>query len=286
MTPELGERVSTGDAVLDCRVAGAGPVVLCVHGFPDCAASFAAVTPALVGAGYRVVCPATRGYAPSGPAPSGRYDVRALGEDLVALARHFSPEAPVRLVGHDWGALAGYAATALAPERFSHLATLAVPHLGAAAWRFATAAQLRRSAYIGLFQLRGLAEWRLRARDFALVLALWRRWSPGWACPRAHLDAVKAALRPHPSAVLAYYRALPRALVAPRSLLFRRTRVRSLYLHGARDGCIGVELARGLEAGYAGPFEAHVLPGVGHFLHLEAPDAVGAHLVRFLARGT
>jgi hypothetical protein len=49
--------------------------------------------PALVRAGYRVVVPTLRGYAPSGVAWSGRHD--ALAADLVALA-DATPPAPPR----------------------------------------------------------------------------------------------------------------------------------------------------------------------------------------------
>ena len=38
-------------------VAGDGPVVLCLHGFPDHAASFRYQLPALAEAGYRAVAP-------------------------------------------------------------------------------------------------------------------------------------------------------------------------------------------------------------------------------------
>src|SRR5271154_3488773 len=44
---------------------GAGPLVLCLHGFPDTAHSFRHQMPALAAAGYHVVAPFMRGYSPT-----------------------------------------------------------------------------------------------------------------------------------------------------------------------------------------------------------------------------
>jgi pimeloyl-ACP methyl ester carboxylesterase len=274
--------VDTGGATLGCLVAGDGPLVICAHGFPDCARSFRLQAPALVAAGYRVVAPWMRGYAPSTPARDRRYDAAALGSDLIALARHFSPAAPARLVGHDWGAVAAYAAVALAPRAFSHLVTIAVPHLRIAGPRFVTPAQLRRSWYMGLFQLPRLAERKLVADDFALVDRLWRDWSPCLALPNDELAAIKSAMRGRERELLAYYRAMfSRAAPATARLLRRRTHVPSIYVHGIDDGCIGVELAEGVERAYAGPIAVHRLPG-GHFVHQEAVEQFNDILVQFM----
>ncbi len=279
------ERVDTGDVTLACSVAGDGPLVIAAHGFPDDMTTFRAQVPALVAAGFRVVCPAMRGYAPSGVAASGRYDAEALGRDLVAVADRFSPDAPARLVGHDWGAVAVFAAVGLAPSRFSHLATLAVPHVAAFMTNM-SAAQARRSWYMGFFQLRGVAEARLRADDFAFVDRLWRDWSPGYAASAEELRAVKDALAGREREVLAYYRALfsPRALFGgSRSLLFGKVRVPSIHLHGADDGCVGVSCTRGEERWFEGPHALHVIAGAGHFLHRERPDEINARLLAFFA---
>jgi pimeloyl-ACP methyl ester carboxylesterase len=274
--------VDTGAATLACLVAGEGPLVICAHGFPDCARSFRHQVPALVAAGFRVVVPYLRGYAPSSRARDRRYDAGALGGDLVTLARHFSPGRPARLVGHDWGAVAGYAAVALAPGAFSHLATIAVPHLRVAGPRFVTPAQLRKSWYMGLFQLPRLAERRLAADDFALVDRLWRDWSPGLAVPAGELAAVKASLRGREREVLGYYRAiLSRATSSSGRLLRRPTRVPSIYVHGIDDGCVGLALAEGVERAYAGPIAVHRLPG-GHFVHQEAVEQFNGILLEFL----
>ena len=280
---ETSGRIDLGDVTLAYAEAGAGPLVLAVHGFPDDATTFRAQVPALVAAGYRVVCPTQRGYAPSGVARSGRYDAEALGGDLVALARRLSPDAPVRLIGHDWGAVAAFAAAAISPDRFSHLCTLAVPHPAAFA-RNLDAAQARRSWYMALFQLPLLAEARLEASDFALVDRLWRDWSPGYRPSPEELRRVKAGLAGRCGEVLAYYRTLrsPRAIGGmPRRLLLGKVRVRSLHLHGADDGCVGVDCTRGAERFYEAPYRLRVVERAGHFLQRERPEEVNPELAAF-----
>jgi pimeloyl-ACP methyl ester carboxylesterase len=279
-------RISVGAAELAVDVDGdaRAPLVILSHGFPDCARTFRHQVPALLAAGYRVAVPTLRGYAPSTVASDGRYDASALGGDLCALARHLSPSAPVHLVGHDWGAVASYAAVARAPGLFASLCTAAVPHPRAAWRRFFTPAQLRRSWYAAFFQLRGVAERRLAAHDFALVDRLWRDWSPGYAPDSGELALVKNGFREpsHLHAVLGFYRAL--AHRDSGRLLLRRARVPALYVHGERDGCVGIELAEGVDRAYAEGVEVVRIGDAGHFVHLEAPDAFNRALLGFLGR--
>lgn len=275
--------IDTGDVTLSCLLAGEGPVVIALHGFPDSRDTFRPLLPALTAAGYRVVIPALRGYWPSGVARSGRHDALAVAEDALFLADHFSPGERVRLVGHDWGAVAAFAAVARAPDRFSHLATMAVPHPAALIRGFASPAQLRRSWYVGLFQIPYLAEARLAEGDFALVDRLWRDWSPGYQPAGEEMEVVKAGIRERVGPVLQYYRSLrsPRRLFEARAV-FGKVAVPSLHVHGADDGCVGVEHARGAERFYTSEYNLIEVPDAGHFATRERPAVVAEALVRFL----
>lgn len=272
-----------------CLTAGDGPLVLLVHGFPDDATSFAPLCDALADAGFRAVAPFTRGYAPTTAAADGDYSIAALGADLVALIRALGADRAA-IVGHDWGAIAAYAAANLAPAFIRDLITLAVPPLGAFVGR-TRAAQLRRSWYIGLLQLRGIAERRLVADDFALIDRLWADWSPGWRAPAERLAAVKRTFRQPGTvdAAVAYYRALrPRlrhldAWRRSRSLAFQPLRVPALVLAGERDGCIGAELFAHAATTDDAPLDCRILPSVGHFMHLEDPARVHALILDRLA---
>jgi pimeloyl-ACP methyl ester carboxylesterase len=283
VTPEHFS-VDTGSATLACLSFGSGQPVLCAHGFPDCAWSFRHQVAPLVERGYRVVAPWMRGYAPSSLARDGRYDVAALANDLCALAEHLGGR--VRLVGHDWGAIAAYAACARSPELFSQLCTIAVPHLRVAGPRWIRPSQLRKSWYMGFFQLRFLAERKVSADHFAFIDRLWRDWSPGYQATREELDEVKSAIAPpdHLRAVLGYYRALFSAPTRRHGgrLLRAKTRVPAIYVHGLDDGCAGVELCDGVEAAYEVGVKVHRLPG-GHFVHLESPSEFNRVLIDFFS---
>ena len=65
--------------------------------------------------------------------------------------------------------------------------------------------------------------------------------------------------------------------------LAKRATVPTLYLHGSEDGCIGVEVLDGVEDHLAENSRVAILPNVGHFAHLEAPDALWREVDAFLA---
>lgn len=269
---------------------GAGPLALCLHGFPDDARTWRHQTPALVEAGYRVVTPFMRGYAPTSPPADGRFDAMALGEDVAALLDALEADDAV-VIGHDWGAAATYFGALLASARIRKIVTLAVPY-GPGFFRALREryAQQRRSWYMLFFQ-HALADEALARDDFAMIEHLFHDWSPGWQPPRETVEAVKETFR-RPgtvAAALGYYRHTmrpvfdePAQLDAMLAAMALPLQVPALYLHGADDGCIGVELAQGLEPYFARGVRVQIIPGAGHFLHQERPDEVNRTILDFL----
>jgi pimeloyl-ACP methyl ester carboxylesterase len=84
-----------------------GPIALCLHGFPDTAYTWRKVAPQLVDAGWRVVAPFMRGYAPTSVPSDGSYHVGALMDDALRVLDAAGPTGRDVFIGHDWGALAG-----------------------------------------------------------------------------------------------------------------------------------------------------------------------------------
>jgi pimeloyl-ACP methyl ester carboxylesterase len=271
--------------------AGDGPLVLCLHGFPDHARSFRHQLPALAQAGFRAVAPFMRGYAPSDVPADGPYQSAALAEDAAALLSALS-DRPAAVFGHDWGAVAAYGAAILAPDRVSRLVTAAVPHGPALPTAFMTSyEQQRRSWYMFFFQT-PLADMALVHDDFRFLERLWSDWSPGWRWPAEEMEALKETFRQPgvAGAALAYYRHTLNPLLQRPELAATQERVQmspvtvpSLYIHGAADGCIGLELADGMEIFFPAGLERLVVPEAGHFVHQERPDVVNAKLLEFLA---
>ena len=69
--PVTERRVAANGIDFTILEAGAGPLALCLHGFPDSPHSFEPLLVGLAGAGFHAVAPFMRGYAPSGVAPDG-----------------------------------------------------------------------------------------------------------------------------------------------------------------------------------------------------------------------
>jgi pimeloyl-ACP methyl ester carboxylesterase len=272
---------------------GKGPLILCLHGFPDCYHSFRHQLPFLAKHGYRAVSVSLRGYEPSSQPSDGDYSLESIANDIVAFIDQLG-EDKVHLIGHDWGAAITYTAGAAAPERFHSLTTMAVPHSG----RFVNEAffnpkQAILSWYMLFFQLRGIADYTVRRNDFAFIRWLWRVWSPNWQIEESVLSEVIDTLR-QPGvqrAALAYYR----EALSPKQLPLTPSRradngypvpVPTLALTGRDDGCINCDIFQALcrEADFPTGLEVCVVEDAGHFLHQEQPDAVNALILDWVQR--
>lgn len=272
---------------------GSGPLALCIHGFPDNPRTFLHQVPVLVEAGYRVVTPWTRGYAPTAPSPTGTYQTAALGRDIIALADALSPDEPVVVFGHDWGALASYAAAIHAPERIRRLVTAAVPYGPSMQTSFLTNYdQQKRSWYVFFFQT-PLAEGAVAHDDMRFIRNLWREWSPNWEFTEEDIGPVLETLgRPGVlEAAIDYYRCIldparqDPALADEQAFYgFAPIEVPTLYFHGRSCGCMGVELVEGMETVFPKGLEKVFFDRAGHFVHRENPDEVNDRILKFLAQ--
>ena len=295
MAAELKERiVRASNLNFHVLEMGDGPLVLCLHGFPDTAHSFRHQLPMLAKAGYHAVAPFMRGYAPTEPAPDGRYDGAALAQDAINLIGALGYDDAI-IFGHDWGAVAAYGATAAAPKRVSKLITAAVPYGQSVMLAFATNyAQQRRSWYMFFFQL-AIAEMAVAYNDFAFLERIWADWSPGWKWSAEDIEALKRCFRVSTTlpAALGYYRATFGALLhragstqtaasAPASPT--PFQVPAMMLHGRDDGCLGVELLEGMEAFFPKGLRKEIVANAGHFVHQERPDEVNKLVLDFLKK--
>ncbi|NUR85130.1 MAG: alpha/beta fold hydrolase, partial [Nonomuraea sp.] len=216
---------------------GDGPLALCLHGFPDTAHTWRHLLPTLAERGYRAVAPFLRGYAPTEVPADSAYEGAALVADVVALHEELGGDGDAVLVGHDWGTVPVYGAA----DRFRRAVAMAVPPFGALMSGFFDYAQLKRSFYIFLFQT-GLAETAAASPGF--LDGLWADWSPGYDATQ-DLEFVRRSLADpaNLAAAIGYYRAMlgttPPSDRYPEVEAATRTPI--LYLHGARDGCLGPE---------------------------------------------
>lgn len=265
--------------------AGSGPLVLFLHGFPDTAASFAPMLPKMAAAGFRAVAVSMRGYAPTGLPERPDYSPLTLGRDVIALVEDFGAR-DACVVGHDWGALAAYAAAAMRPDRIRRIVTAALPHLRRFVLR-PSRSQLRASRYMLRFQIPG-ADKDLAKDDFARLFDLVREWSPGWIWPDSYAAAVKLAFAEPERlrAALNYYRALPAALFRAECwrYLLKPLQVPARVIYGERDGAMLARSFQGQEHLFARGLDLVELPACGHFMHLEMPETFARLVIEYLQR--
>jgi pimeloyl-ACP methyl ester carboxylesterase len=279
-------RVRANGVDFACLSAGPedGPLALCLHGFPDHAPSFTPLLHDLARQGYQAVAPWMRGYHPTSAAPDGRYQSAVLALDAVALVEALSPDGRAHLVGHDWGALAASGAAILAPDRVRSLVSMALPHpavVGATLtgdWE-----QRKRSWYMWFFQLDVVPELVVPGDDFAFVEMLWREWSPGHAPDPAHMARLKQTLSAPGvlEAALGYYRQTIDFSRQADELAATQVDVSSgtigvpaLFLMGGDDGCFAPDRAGDSLQHCSAEARVEILEGLGHFLHVEAPELV------------
>ncbi|EKF75016.1 hydrolase [Alcanivorax hongdengensis A-11-3] len=277
-----------GDLRFPALMAGTGDPVILLHGFPDTYENWAVQVNALASAGYTAIAPALRGYAPGCQPGNGDYSLYAAVDDLMVFAAQLGGR--VHLIGHDWGAAVGYLACAQSPDTFCSFSALAIPPLRRLPQALLKVPeQILLSGYMQFFQLPLAPEAWLKRGNMAGVEALWRRWSPDWE-PGLYLDNARDTLSQPGviSAALAWYRALFKVWrkehQKARAWLSRDIATPTQILVGSRDGCMSPKLLANtvVESDFSAGVAVHEIEDAGHFLHLEHPDAVNAHLLHLL----
>jgi pimeloyl-ACP methyl ester carboxylesterase len=124
------EIFETNGIRLRVALAGQGPLVVLVHGWPESWYSWRHQIPALAAAGFRVAAPDVRGYGGSDkPQPVEAYAIEEMCADIAGLVTALG-ETRAILIGHDWGALIVWNTALFHPEMVSAVAGLSVPYTG------------------------------------------------------------------------------------------------------------------------------------------------------------
>jgi pimeloyl-ACP methyl ester carboxylesterase len=120
--------IETNGVRLRAVVEGEGPLVILLHGFPQCWYLWRHQIDPLVEAGFQVAAPDQRGYGGSDrPAEIEAYNIIDLTNDVVGLADVLGQERFI-VVGHDWGAPVAWHTALLHPRRVRAVAGMSVPH--------------------------------------------------------------------------------------------------------------------------------------------------------------
>jgi pimeloyl-ACP methyl ester carboxylesterase len=96
--------VQNGPIDLNVAVEGRGPLILCVHGFPELWYSWRHQIAHFSEHGYKVAALDVRGYGRSSkPHEIAAYSIRELASDVAAAIDQVGGGTSI-LFGHDWGA--------------------------------------------------------------------------------------------------------------------------------------------------------------------------------------
>ena len=262
------------DLVFDVNDSGPaeGPVVVLLHGYPENRTSWDAITPLLVGAGFRVLAPDQRGYSPRAR-PKGRraYATQHLAGDVVALLDAAGVE-KAHVVGHDWGGGVAWALAEQHPHRLHTVTSLTTPHPRAMQKAMLTGTQALKSWYMFLFQLPLLPELSYSDRMQKRFRATLR----GTGLSDDAIDRYITPLREPGAATAAlnWYRAVPFS-----TSMKGEVSVPTLYVYPTNDAFL-TRKAADLTGDYVtAPYRYEVLEGETHWLPEEAPDTVAGLVI-------
>lgn len=309
--------VNVGDIDLHIAEQGAGqPIVLC-HGFPGLWFSWRHQLSTLADAGYRVIAPDMRGYGRSGaPLDPHDYDRRHTVADLVGLLDALDIEQAV-FAGHDFGAHLVWDLPTWAPERVRALAQFSVPRTPRIPVQpsvgFAYLAS-KHFLHLHYFQESGVADRELDGHPREFLAKIFHALAGGgqyldcWNHPsdgNGYLDVL-----PEPPALpwswltaaefdiyvdeftrtgftggLNWYRAEDFTWEQNSELYDTPITVPTTFIVGADDPVLkmmGDDPLGQTASRVPGLQATHVIPDVGHFVQMEAPEQVNRILVDFL----
>lgn len=265
-------------------IAGKGPLLILLHGFPQYWYTWRHQIPVLA-EHFTVVAPDLRGYGESEkPLKIDEYTTKTISKDITGLIGELGFE-KAHIVGHDFGGAVAWKIAQLEPDRVDHLVVLNCPHpyIFAKALR-SNFTQIRKSWYIFFFQLPYLPEWMVQRGGRKFVSKLLRSSSKRKdTFTNEDIDNYTRALQ-IPGVLTAafnYYRAAFRCKPSTEELK-KKISAPTLLIWGEEDQALGRELTLGMEPLFTGPFKIEYIPQCGHFVNEEEPEKVNAHLLNFL----
>ena len=262
-------------------MGGTGPLILLVHGFPECWWTWRHVIPALAQAGHRVGALDLRGFGGSDRPPSG-YDLLALAQDLAAVVRSLGHERAV-VVGAGLGGQVAWALPHVAPDLTTAIVPVGAPHPLALRSLRARALSGPALQYVSL-RIPGLAERRLRSRS--ALEGLLR----SWAGP--HTREAVAEEAPYYAALLSRPGAAHSALEPLRNLVLSRAETAALdkpvtvpvlSVQGELDPVQPAQAYARDTHHVAGDLRQATIRRSGHFPQEETPAGFVRALLPFLA---
>jgi pimeloyl-ACP methyl ester carboxylesterase len=299
---------------------GSGPLVVLLHGFPELPSSWRHQVDPLVEAGYRVVVPYLRGYglSPAPPDPAS-YTRDLLAGDIVGVIDASGEEEAV-VVGHDQGADVAWTTALLFPERLRAVVGVSVafePRTSRPPLELQRAQAGDRFFYTLYFQTPRVAEAELKGNERRFLVSMYAATSgtptPGAFPPLPAATGRVLDLLPEPDAVPAFlepdeleksvamfartgftgglniYRAVDLNWHKLPDINERTIQMPAAFTAGELDPALGLlDQAANQQTFMEPPWITdlrlrEIIPGAGHWVQQEQPEAFNAALLGFLA---
>lgn len=261
-----------------------GPAVILLHGWPYDIHSYVDVAPALAAAGYRVIVPYSRGYGIT------RFLEReamrnaqqsAVAQDVVELMDALRIRSAI-IGGYDWGARTAAIVAALWPQRCKALVPVSgylITNLQANTRPLSPVAELAWWYQYYFATERGRQGYSANRRDFARLI--WKNSSPRWDFDVATFERSAAAFdnEDHVAIVIHNYRW--RLSLAPGEAKYDKLEAKlneapvitvpTITIASDFDGAAAS--GESYRKQFTGPYAHRILPGIGHNVPQEAPQA-------------
>ncbi|RCJ37922.1 alpha/beta hydrolase [Nostoc minutum NIES-26] len=305
--------IKTNGISLRTVVEGQGPLVILLHGWPQCWYLWRYQIDPLVQAGFQVAVPDQRGYGGSdAPEQINAYDIIHLTGDVVGIADALG-HTTFTVVGHDWGAAVAWNTALLYEERVNAVVGMSVPY-----FRYPVGALTNQNNfgenfwYIVYFQKPGVAEAEFEAdirRSLRIIYASVSGSAPegiffkpkpstsgfldGLIDPEQLVKGVtqedldyyvEQYKRSGFRGGLNWYRNIDRNIEITPELRDKKISQPALFIAGEKDLVLkfpGVNLGEMSEL--VPNLQGQVIiPGAGHWVSAEYPEAVNEALLGFL----
>ena len=260
------ENIKTDGATIHIRVGGQGPAVVLLHGFGDTGDMWTPLAVELART-HRVVVPDLRGMGLSSK-PAGGYDKRTQAGDIRAVLDQLGIDR-ADVVGHDIGTMVAYAYAARYPDKTTKLVVMDAPVPGVPPWD-----QIVRLPALWHFDLGGKDMQRLVAGRERIYLD--RFWNDFAADPSRIDEATRAhyaKLYAQPGAMaaaFAQFQSIRKDAVDNAESLKAPLAMPVLAIGGEKS--FGANEAAVMRNAATDVTEV-VMPGAGHWLMEEAPEA-------------
>lgn len=313
------QRINTNGIELNVVVEGLGPLVILLHGFPQCSFLWRHQIDPLVQAGYTVAVPDQRGYGTSdAPIEVSEYMVRKLAGDVAGIAKELGFGEFI-VIGQDWGAPVAWHTALLHEDVCKAVMGMSVPYARLDDWDSWVNPPHADDGfwYIRYFQQKEIPEQEIETDLRNGLLRLYSTLS-GEAPEGSWINQTRYPRDAKLSDILLpanndmkwlsdeelnyyvrffetgglrgpinWYRAMPLNGANTQELSTKKISQPAAFVAGAKDDVLKYagsnnEFLKAMEAWCSDLRFKTLIPGAGHWLQCEQPEATNKEILRFL----